>query len=1205
MEEGSKWLKAGIVFFSFVLVAQVSTGDLRASPVRTTLNDDGLEAEIRIDGSEYSLIEQNGYTYILGDDLFYPSTSRVPALPFKVINLAIPPDLEPSEVQCEIIKERLLGRFLISPVQPPSVLSKPDAQWVDGSEEIYGANSFYPAKAIGKISTGFMGETKVLAVTLVPFRWNPQTKELRAIEELRLAVRFQSPSNNRDLRRLNPTPVAISRACRKVVVNPEDIERFTGGIQGSGLERQEAIFDKDLAFSNLPQGTYEYVIVTTGSLVSAFEPLVDWKITKGLTATCVTVEWIDANYDGEDTQAKIRNFIKDAYQNWGTNWVLLGGDTNIIPSRTVYAMDCEMGGVAGNRIRCDLYFADLDGTWNANGVSPYGEVSDSVDMYPEVFVGRAPAENYLEAQVFVEKVITYEKNPPFDYALDMLMLGEILWTNPYTDAGIGLDMIDEDYIPPRFDPITKLYESRGNESRESVLAAMSEGKNFVFHDGHCSEYVMGVGQGYIYYTDADTLSNGSRLLVINSIGCWPAAIDKDCIAEHFINNPDGGAVAFIGNSRYGWGSPGNPGLGYSDKFQHEFARAVFEDSLLHIGEALASSKMVFVPLAQDENVYRWNEYQLNLLGDPEMALWTEEPRAMSLNLPAATISGGILRAEVRDSQGAVASATVTVTNGDDYYETGLTDFSGCVVFEVVTSSPESLLVTATSLNYRSVAAKVALIQEGPLPSWTTLKVVDSNDSLANPAETVVLKIALKNFGTQTIEDVNAFLRSLGNCTVLDSISYYGDLEPGMEVFGESDFRIAVDSTLANGETIELELNLADGNSNRWVLTIPVVVATPFFEVTSHGINDVVWGDGDFVVEPGEDIDLTVEITNAGLTAGDAVVSLRSLDCYIEIVDSLGSAGVIESGSTGYSKHRISVSSQCPSVHIAALEITIGQAEFSSLDTIYLAIGELSYFDDFSSGEGLWEYFGTPDSWFLTSNRFHSDSLSWYFGNPSTYRYSNNSSGSLISPPLIAGEECRLSFWFWYDFTTYGTDGIYVVLHRNSSLDTLDFIGSGGALDNSGEALNVSSRWVKWEKALENVMPGDTLRVEFKFVSDGSGTAEGIYIDDFTVSCKAPVIAGIKDGLKGGAQSEFDVFPNPSTRMVEIVFANRVGEHGISIYSAEGRLVKRIRKSSSEERLVWNLDDEHGQRVASGVYFISADGAGRKSGFLTKKVVITR
>lgn len=1197
MKDGSRYHLPTFPSLLVLFVLSIcSTPYLEGSNISTRLNANLLEVEIGFEEQEYSLVQQNRYTYIVGDELVYPCAAGQPALPFKVVNVAIPKDIDPSSLRWEIVDERMIGNCLIAPVQPPRPLSQLEGQWVEGSLEIYGSDALYPAQPVAGVHTGFMGETKILSLAFVPFRWHPQTHELYCIQQIKVSVDMIRSHRIREIQRRNPVPVSMSEVSRRLVVNQQDIAIFD-----RGGWREESVGEE--LSSRLSRGTYEYVIVTADSLVSAFAPLVAWKAAKGLTATCVTTEWIDANYGGEDIQAKVRNFIRDAYQSWGTNWVLLGGDTNIIPSRTVYAMDCEMGGLAGNKIRCDLYFADLDGTWNANGVNPYGEVGDSVDMYPEVFVGRAPAENHAEAAIFVQKVITYEKNPPSGYALDMLMLGEILWTDPYTDAGIGLDMIDQDYIPDRFDPITKLYESKGNESRETALSAMTQGKNFVFHDGHCNEYVMGVGDGYIYYTDADTLSNGDRLLVINSIGCWPAAIDRDCIAEHFINNPNGGAVAFIGNSRYGWGSPGNPGLGYSDKFQHEFARAVFKDSLLHIGEAHASSKVVFVPFAQDENVYRWNEYQLNLLGDPEMALWTDEPHVMSLDLPEFVVPGGILRVEVRDQEGAISNACVTVTNGIDYYQAGLTDLSGSVVFQVETSSPESLLVTATSFNYRCATGRVGVQQPGMLPIWTELVISDSNDSLANPGETIEVKIGITNFGTQTIYGVNGVARGIRNCDVLDSLCYYGTLEPMSQTLPTSGLRIAIDSGLKNGQTVEIQLALEDSSSNSWVATIPVVVAAAVFEVASHGINDMLYGDGDLVVEPGEEIDLTIEIANRGLAAGEATVSMISLDPYLEVIDDVGSAGLVGSGSMGYSKHRISISQECPLVHIGLMEVRIGQPQYDFCDTVYLTVGDLSYFDDFSEGQGFWEHSGNPDMWFLTSNRFHSDSLSWYFGSSSNYKYPNNARGSLISPGLIAGEECRLSFWFWYDFTTYGSDGIYVILHRNSSRDTLDFIGSGGALGDSGQPLNVVSRWVRWERDLP-VEPGDTVRIEFAFISDASGNAEGIYLDDFWISCKMPVIAGITDQSRG--ELGFEALPNPAGQSVEIRFGNRLCEAEIGIYDAQGRLVKKVRKSAGEPGLVWNLDNQMGHKVGSGVYFITVRSLEKPSAaWFSGKVVVTR
>jgi hypothetical protein len=47
-----------------------------------------------------------------------------------------------------------------------------------------------------------------------------------------------------------------------------------------------------------------------------------------------TLDWITANYRrGADTAETIRFFLQDAYANWGTRYVLIGGDTQDVPVR--------------------------------------------------------------------------------------------------------------------------------------------------------------------------------------------------------------------------------------------------------------------------------------------------------------------------------------------------------------------------------------------------------------------------------------------------------------------------------------------------------------------------------------------------------------------------------------------------------------------------------------------------------------------------------------------------------------------------------------------------------------------------------------------------------------------------------------------------------------------------------------------------------
>ena len=55
---------------------------------------------------------------------------------------------------------------------------------------------------------------------------------------------------------------------------------------------------------------------------------------------------------------KIRAFVQDVYTNWGTIYVLLGGDINVVPChyKTFYAVDPDP-------VPNDAYYADFDSDW--------------------------------------------------------------------------------------------------------------------------------------------------------------------------------------------------------------------------------------------------------------------------------------------------------------------------------------------------------------------------------------------------------------------------------------------------------------------------------------------------------------------------------------------------------------------------------------------------------------------------------------------------------------------------------------------------------------------------------------------------------------------------------------------------------------------------------------------------------------------------
>ena len=61
------------------------------------------------------------------------------------------------------------------------------------------------------------------------------------------------------------------------------------------------------------------------------QTLADWKTKKGVPAAVYLVSWITSNYTGYDTAEKIRNFLRLDDSTPRFQYVLLMGDTSVIP----------------------------------------------------------------------------------------------------------------------------------------------------------------------------------------------------------------------------------------------------------------------------------------------------------------------------------------------------------------------------------------------------------------------------------------------------------------------------------------------------------------------------------------------------------------------------------------------------------------------------------------------------------------------------------------------------------------------------------------------------------------------------------------------------------------------------------------------------------------------------------------------------------
>lgn len=107
------------------------------------------------------------------------------------------------------------------------------------------------------------------------------------------------------------------------------------------------------------------VIVAGEGLSDAFQELALWETRRGIPTVVRSLAWVEDNYSGFDSAARVRSFLRDAHDLWGTEFVVLGGDTDRLPARHV-AWGSEL-------ILTDLYFSCLDREWNEDGDAFLGE----------------------------------------------------------------------------------------------------------------------------------------------------------------------------------------------------------------------------------------------------------------------------------------------------------------------------------------------------------------------------------------------------------------------------------------------------------------------------------------------------------------------------------------------------------------------------------------------------------------------------------------------------------------------------------------------------------------------------------------------------------------------------------------------------------------------------------------------------------------
>jgi len=432
---------------------------------------------------------------------------------------------------------------------------------------IYESDELYPRNRVEYLGEGYFGGYRIASVAVYPLQYAPMSGRLILASNVSVALELAPAANRAHPRgRMTASSEELYRELVEgIVENPLEVAGKLSGVDVVGEVGEEGFSPRYTP--SLEGSPVEYVIITIEEFEPYFQALANWKIQKGVPTVIRTVSWIEANYPGgTDLSERVRFFIQDAYESWGTTFVLLGGDTGVVPVR--FARSAYYGGWD---VTSDLYYSDLDDNWNLDGDSKFGEgyagatsPGDSVDLYPDVFVGRAPTANALEVETFVTKTLIYERMPIGTFAAQNLYLAEVLFPYDWEQGEListdGAQHVVEPLLPllppdvhpalvyQNYEPFPESFEL----TAQAALDSLNVGYNITSHVGHGNKDILRCSlNDYITVQDVDALTNGvDRAGFLWMLNCTSTAIEYDCIAEHFMNNPNGGATFVFGPTRF-------------------------------------------------------------------------------------------------------------------------------------------------------------------------------------------------------------------------------------------------------------------------------------------------------------------------------------------------------------------------------------------------------------------------------------------------------------------------------------------------------------------------------------------------------------------------------------------------------------------------------------------------------------------------------
>ena len=603
------------------------------------------------------MIRRDGHMIVRMEDCGNTGVTGEPQLPAHRLMILMPPG--ETLGSAELIsgeKKRYPLMLPVMPQQPDRPLSMRGIEKKFYKKDAVYRREEYRVPELHTAVHSFRGAAVVLG-HIRPLRYFPKAGSIEAAEKMTLRIRTV-PADGTRLPQADELGVL-----RTLTRNPENADLY-GSTSVPEPERM--------------------LIITSNAFAAAFDSLRLHYRKYGIRSDLVTTQDIMlSEIPGRDLQERIRNTVREYYHEQGLEYLLIGGDSEIVPHR---GLSCTVnsGGtlISDDDIPADLYYAALDGTWDNDRDNRFGEYNDSTgydeaDLLQEIAVGRMPASELSELKNLIRKSIRYQAEPVAEEMDRHVFFGEWLYNDPFSLGSDYLELLigtrsDNGYTTrgvPLDMPLYKWYDPSDSVSvwdRFTVIDALSEGRAFVHHDGHANtNYLMKFMTSQVQDSDFVAVNGRDHVNpLIYTHGCNCGGFDRpDCIGSRLVNGPLI-AAGGVFNSRYGWFNEGTT-EGPSIHLHREFMSAVYGLGVHPFGQAHMVSRIATAPWVtaadqHEQNALRWTYYTNNILGDPVMRIYSDRPLPVSAAYDRSLLGQGILRVQVGGASGPPEAARLSV-----------------------------------------------------------------------------------------------------------------------------------------------------------------------------------------------------------------------------------------------------------------------------------------------------------------------------------------------------------------------------------------------------------------------------------------------------------------------------------------------------------------------------------------------------------------